>query len=209
MLDLLTSCDLKLVLNSSRPIESVRDSLRGWNPDGIIGALGTEIDLDGSRLEGWSNRFAHFDRSPIDDALTGLGCVSHHQEFQTRFKVSYSVAPPQREAARLAVAATRIDTRIIESSPSNFDVIPANAGKGAAALHVARTLGVPTDHLVTAGDSANDLDLVSVGRGVVVGNATQELTAKLNDSVYHATASHAAGVIEGLRHHGVPIQEKP
>lgn len=197
-----------VVLNSSRPIDSVRASI-DWNPAGIIGALGTEIDLDGTHLADWSGRFAHFDRSPIDDALTGLGCTPHHREFQTRFKASFLVSPTQREVARQAVAATGIEARIIESSPSNFDVIPANAGKGAAALHVAQTLGVPADRLVTAGDSANDLDLVSVGQGVVVGNATQELTANLNDSVYHATENHAAGVIEGLRHHGVPIQEKP
>ncbi len=76
------------------------------------------------------------------------------------------------------------------------------AGKGAASLFLAQTLGVPPGGIVAAGDSGNDLDLFRIaGSAIAVANARQELLAKMpSQTSYHAMRSHAAGVLEGLVH---------
>ncbi len=51
------------------------------------------------------------------------------------------------------------------------------------------------------GDSGNDLSMFARGfRGVVVGNAQQELKSMTHPDIYHSDRSFAAGVMEGLEH---------
>jgi hydroxymethylpyrimidine pyrophosphatase-like HAD family hydrolase len=67
-------------------------------------------------------------------------------------------------------------------------------------------LGVPRRRTLAAGDSCNDLDMLSAARAIVVGNATPELRAALRGTdTYLAEDTHAAGVLEGLRELGVPL----
>ena len=61
-----------------------------------------------------------------------------------------------------------------------------------------------------AGDSANDLDMfVAPFKGIVVGNAEAVLRdlATQHEYIYQARATHAAGVLEGLRYWGVVGEE--
>jgi sucrose-phosphate synthase len=191
-----------VVVNSSRPVKSVAASfvpIKGFSPQGFIGALGTEVDVAGRRALGWGSRFGHWDRQLIHDTLAGLGFKPHIDEYQGSHKVSFTVPPEQWAEARRAASATRLAIRIIESVPANFDVLPRAAGKAAAARYAARRLGVPLHRVVTAGDSANDWDLLRVGFGVAVGNARFELLRRLQDiPVYLARHQRALGVLEGL-----------
>jgi hydroxymethylpyrimidine pyrophosphatase-like HAD family hydrolase len=187
------------VLNSSRPIASVRRTLLGfpgaWMPAGIIGALGTEIEIEGRPVFEWGQRFGAWDRNPIDAAMAEHGFTPHDDEYQTPRKASFVVPAERREVAIGAVEATGVEADVFTSGEDDFDVVPPGAGKGPAALFTAR--------LVTAGDALIDADLVEVGRGILVGNATEEVRDAVSDEVYRASAVHAAGVLEGLRRHGV------
>jgi sucrose-phosphate synthase len=191
-----------VVVNSSRPVESVSASflpINGFHPRGFIGALGTEVEIAGKRALGWGSRFGHWNRQVIHDALAGLGFAPHIDEYQGTHKVSFTVPPDRWPEARRAVIGTRLAIRIIESVPSNFDVLPRAAGKAAATRYVARRLGVALDRVVTSGDSANDADLLRVGFGVAVGNARFELLRRVRDvPVYLARLPRALGVLEGL-----------
>ena len=60
-------------------------------------------------------------------------------------------------------------------------------------------------HVITAGDTGNDLDMMRADLGfrcIAVGNATEELRSVNEPHIYHAAAAYAAGIREGLEHYG-------
>jgi len=93
-------------------------------------------------------------------------------------------------------------------------MVPAGAGKGSAALHVASRLGFAADQMMVAGDGENDLPLFEIThtgvRGVVVNNACARLKQWKEKeapwTVVQAEQGNAGGILEGLwrhfRHHG-------
>ncbi|MDX1428851.1 MAG: HAD-IIB family hydrolase [Rhodothermales bacterium] len=201
--------DFRYVLNSSRPIRSVIGTLRGLavtlRPAGIIGAMGTEIVLGDTVDEDWQQRFSSWDRTIVDRIMYELGAKAHDDEYQTPYKASYSVPREHQPAAIDAIRQAGQPYRIVSSGITDFDVLPEGAGKGAATLRCVKLLGSTIDDLVVAGDSANDLDLFRVShKGIVVGNARPELRDQVNgSSIYHATNSFAAGILEGLGYWGI------
>ena len=205
--------DLFVVFNSSRPFESVQKTLAQlpgtWRPDGLITALGTEVFLKGRIVENWPVRFGDWARAAIDEVMAELGARPHAAEFQTPFKASYAVERRYATLAREKLAELPFAIRVIASGASDFDVIPANAGKGEATLAVASMLDVdPAARLVVAGDSGNDLDMFAVSQmGIVVGNARDELRTEVDPGrAYFASGCQAEGISEGLRQWGAPLR---
>ncbi|WP_172294213.1 HAD-IIB family hydrolase [Pseudoruegeria sp. HB172150] len=199
---------LWFAVNSSRPLASVSATLTdvfpaSLVPDAVITALGTEVAMGGGPLPGWQDRFAGWPQTEIYSRIAALGHAPHAAIYNTAFKVSFAV--PQEAQAEVRAALEGLPCRIIASGTDDFDVIPPNAGKGAAALHLAEVLGVAEENLLVAGDSGNDLAMFGVSKaGIAVGNARAELVEALPaGSFYHAKAPHAGGVLEGLRHYGV------
>ena len=94
--------------------------------------------------------------------------------------------------------------QIVTSGESDFDVVPAAAGKRKAAAWAAHTLGYHSSRIIVAGDSGNDLDMFAGARmAIAVANSRMELVEKADPkTTYFADQSHAQGVIEGLRHWG-------
>ncbi len=196
-----------MALNSSRPVASVQATLDGLQEtlpvSAIVGALGTEIEIGGDPWKAWQAQFAEFRRELVWSALEGQGWQAHSAEFQTPFKASFAVPREQQSRARQALTELPFACRVIASGESDFDVIPPMAGKGRASVALAKELGVPDSRLLVAGDSANDLDLFEhVERGIVVGNARQELLDRVAPTVFRAEQPRAAGLLEGLRHYG-------
>jgi hydroxymethylpyrimidine pyrophosphatase-like HAD family hydrolase len=80
-------------------------------------------------------------------------------------------------------------------------VLPRGANKGSAARFLAYALRVAQQRVIVCGDSGNDAAMFGLGwRGVIVSNALPELKALGGESIYHASGSFAAGVLEGVRH---------
>lgn len=95
---------------------------------------------------------------------------------------------------------------VVVSANVFLDVLPRGVDKGSTLRRVLAWLGVPEGACVVAGDSLNDLALFETGlRGVVVGNCEPALRRQVAglDSVYQAVGEGVAGILEGLRHHGV------
>jgi len=202
---------LWLALNSSRPRASVARTLArefpaAMVPDAVITALGTEIEVNGQKLDAWQRRFDGWPQREIFDLLAALGHRPHDAEFQTPNKVSFAVAAGAAQAETRAELARRgLPCQIIASGADDFDVIPPGAGKAAAALFLAGVLGKTPDQIIAAGDSGNDLDLFRIAaRAIAVANARNELLVAMPaDTTYIAKTPHAAGVLEGLIHFGV------
>jgi len=120
------------------------------------------------------------------------------------------------EATALAAhARTRAEARLADlevdvllSANAFVDVLPHGVNKGSTLRRVLMWLAAPDRTCVVAGDSLNDLALFEGGyRGVLVGNCEPELRRRVDgmEHVYQAREAGVAGVIEGLRYHGIDL----
>lgn len=194
---------------TGRSLQEAIRLLREWDqppPDILITSVGSEIywrrgtglqaDADFSRHidAGW-------DAAAIERRVGRLRGVEPQPPVeQRRHKRSYFVFEPSAIAAvRDAVA--DLPVRVIHSHDRLLDILPERAGKGAAMIWVANAMGIGLDHVFAAGDSGNDFDMLSACRnGIVVANHSAELTPLVGrPSIYLASRSHAAGVIEGMK----------
>jgi sucrose-6F-phosphate phosphohydrolase len=205
-----------IAFNSSRPCASVRASLdRDLGlpvPDFLIGALGTEIEdgHTGQRLDAYTSHLAtHWQREAIDRLAQSLGFKPHADEFQTPLKASYDVGGASDYRRFLEqMQALGLSAKVVFSNRIKLDIVPETAGKGSAVRFLANWLGVSLDQVVVAGDSGNDIDMfMEPFRGIVVGNADDDLRALEGDHIYLATRDHAAGVLQGLQYWGILPQQ--
>lgn len=202
---------VKFALNSSRPAGSVDKTVadyfpEGFAPDAIITGLGTEIRVDGAWLAGWQDQFVDWPREKIVAIVESMGFEPHAPEFQTPAKASFAV--PGRDNAERVLAALKhegLPFQSIYSGTSDLDLIAPEAGKDAALRYLAKHFSIPPERTIAAGDSGNDLAMFqAAGRAIAVGNARVELLETMpRSTTYHAVASHAAGVFEGLVANGV------
>lgn len=207
---------VRFAVNSSRPAASVDDTIAhefpaGLSPEARITAMGTEISVGGTALNAWKARFRDWPHETVFQILSDLRHKPHDAVYQTPRKVSFAVRGAEAQSeARRAIADAGIDCQIIASGIDDFDVIPSQAGKGAATLFLAETLGVDLSRLVVAGDSGNDVAMFRVARqAIAVENARPELIEALSPgSFYHARGAHAAGVLDGLRHYGALLPDE-
>jgi len=200
--------NLKLCLNSSRPIKSIDRTLAQSpahiEPDAVIGAMGTEMRVGGETLSLWSEAPDGWSRIPFDLVMKTLGFEPHDDEFQTPLKASYTVPAHRRAVTIAAIRGAKLQAKIVVSGESNFDILPPGWGKGTATAFVSAFMGVAPDRVVVSGDSGNDVEMFDAAdRGIVVGNARDELKDRVDpDKTYFARLDHADGVLEGLHHWG-------
>lgn len=206
-----------LVFNSGRLIDdqlALLEEVPLPQPDYIIGGVGTMLHAKKrSELESSYRRSlgTGFDPRKIAEVMAGIpGVTLQEERYQHGLKSSWflhnanDAALSQIEAALLAAD---IDARIVYSSDRDLDILPKAADKGAALTWLCGQLGIGLDESVVAGDTGNDramFELKNV-RGVIVGNALPELVslAHRDRRFFHAEATEADGVIEGLRHWGI------
>lgn len=198
--------DVLLGTNSSRPIESYLRTLGEQavtlKPVVMIGAMGTQVRIDGEPDAAWEKRFINWDRPAVWRAMTDAGFEPHPEEFQTPLKASFDVPAERRAEAAGVVASTGQRCHVLASGETDYDITPTGTGKGEATMYAAARLGVGAERVVVAGDSGNDLAMFEAGgRGIVVGNARPELRDAVDPaSAYFARGRCAAGVLEGLRY---------
>ncbi len=202
---------LTVVYNSGRFYVSLMESVASTplpTPDCIIGGVGTEIRKppEGCTVGQWERHIAEsWDHTLVRELLDGIpGLELQPEEFQSPFKVSYYYPDASRDALDALEARIRargIVPRIIYSSRIDLDVLPARADKGKAAAYLAQEWEVPFERVIVSGDSGNDTALFQQGfRGIVVGNAQDELKRERHPDTYQAQASFADGVLEGLQY---------
>lgn len=130
--------------------------------------------------------------------IAGLRLQPHYD--QNPFKCSWffkDAASVQMLHRSLDLAHVR--ARVIASHGHLLDVLPPEAGKGAAVLHVASRLDIPRHRIIAAGDSGNDIDMLGVAaHPVIVANHSSELADWCSTGRGHyAKRRHAHGVVEG------------
>lgn len=135
----------------------------------------------------------------VEEALAGAPGLTR-QPTDFRYRVSYDLVPAEfNETAKATVAQMGFDWLI--SDNRYFDVLPKGVSKGPSLRRLLAHLGINQGNVLAAGDTLNDLSLLTCGvPAVAVGNAEEALTAALGDDphIYRAKGHGCAGIAEAI-----------
>jgi sucrose-phosphate synthase len=125
---------------------------------------------------------------------------------QSRFKVSYYYDPriaPSHEEINGLLYQEELVVNVVVSFGQFLDILPIRASKGMALRYVADHWGIPLEHVLAAGGSGADEDMIRGNTlAVVVANRHHEELSHLVDidRVYYAEKAHAQGILEAIEH---------
>jgi sucrose-phosphate synthase len=208
-----THANVGFGIATGRRLESAVDILKKSKvhmPDIFITAVGSEINYGKSLVEDrtWKHHLNYFwEPERVREALAKIdGLESQEQSEQRLYKISYNLvgnkAPSRRKIVK-HLRNERIRVKVIYSHGKYVDILPIRASKGLAVRYLAIKWGLSPEHILVAGDSGNDEEMLSGDvLGVIVGNYSSELK-KLRGKprIYFAEHSYANGIIEGIEHY--------
>jgi sucrose-phosphate synthase len=183
-------------------------------PDVMITSVGAEIYYGAKRYQdkGWKSHLSnHWNRKQIRAILDSLDFLEYQEEDTQRpFKISYNMDPgkDRLSAVHELLQKNRIRYTLIYSHEQFLDILPHRASKGKAIRYLSYKWDIPLSHILVAGDSGNDAEMLRGDlAGVVVGNYSSELERfRGNRKVFFAEAECAGGILEGIEHY--KIREK-
>jgi sucrose-phosphate synthase len=198
---------------TGRRLSSTLKILKEWKvptPDLLITSVGSEIYYGNGMVEdvGWA-RHINYQWKP-DQKLEALedipGLKLQPKSEQHRFKRSYFVDPekiPNMRAIQGLLRKRDLHCKLIYSHQAYLDLLPIRASKGLAIRYLLMKWGLQPDHLLVAGDSGNDIEMLrGETLGVVVGNYSPEVEIlKGEPRIYFAEGEFATGVLEGADHY--------
>jgi len=180
-------------------------------PDVLISSLGTRIHYGQSLTEDdfWADHIDHNWSSQqvrrVLDELLGLNLQPKTE--QTPFKLSYYYDPQKAPSLDEIISLLRqkeLTVNVTCSFGQFIDVVPSRASKGQALRYVSQRLGIPLEHILAAGGSGADEDMMRGNTlAVVVGNRHHEELSQLIDQerIYFAGQPHALGILEAIEHY--------
>ncbi len=195
---------------TGRRLDQAMEFIKSLNlpqPDLIITSAGTELYY-GSRLtpdKSWQKQINYcWEPDRVKEVLSDVaGLFPQPDHEQSHYKVSYTIdrqLAPNITKIRRALRESGLRTKVILSANMFLDILPVRGGNGVALRHLLFKWGFPPDHVLVAGDSGIDEEMLR-GRtlGVVVGNHGPELKKlKKQPRIYFAQGHHARGVLEGM-----------
>lgn len=179
-------------------------------PDYVVGDVGTtvasvgpdhllspiaELEADIEKAWGIAGSRVHAALHPI----RGLRL----QSAAFRYRASYDMDPDIFDRRALDIVAD-LGLDALISDNRYFDVLPKGVSKGPTLLRLLAHLGVNNARALVAGDTLNDLSMLSLGLpAVAVGNAEPALIGEIRglDHVHLASGEGVAGIAEAIAHH--------
>ncbi|MFS0574619.1 HAD-IIB family hydrolase [Sporosarcina sp. 179-K 3D1 HS] len=171
-------------------------------PDILISDVGASIYVGKHFNEDaeWAKRMqANWD--PVEIA----GIVARFPELKRQLlpnekRVSYTMENGDERTVyqvEEALIQEKLPHKLIVSSNRDVDILPMKSGKGEALQYVIDTYANDNVQVLIAGDSGNDLDMLSLDYpSVIVGNAQEELAILQPDPLLYRATSHCAGGIQ-------------
>ncbi len=180
-------------------------------PDVLVSSLGTRIHYGQSLTEDayWPDHIDH-DWNPqrIQRVLANIpGLTPQPKKEMSRFKVSYyydSQKAPSVDEIIALIRQKELTTNVFFTAGELIDIVPSRVSKGQALRYVTQRLDIPIDHVLAAGGSGADEDMMRGNTlAVVVGNRHQEVLSQLEDHerIYFANQSHAGGILEAIEYY--------
>lgn len=186
------------------------DALGAPTPDIMITATGADIYY-GERLTPDRSWHRHIDYQWYPDSVRHAieqlpGVYPQPDKQQRPHKLSYTVDLEKSPGIRRIRGYLRecgLRVKVIFSLGMYLDLMPIRASTGLALRYLAFKWGLPLDHLLVAGDSGNDEEMLTGHTlGVVVGNYSPELEKlRGRPRIYFAEKEHAWGILEGIEHY--------
>jgi sucrose-phosphate synthase len=190
-------------------------------PDIFITAVGSEIHYGKALVEDrtWQHHLNYFwQPERVKEVLSEFpGLTLQEESEQRRYKISYymdSKKPPTRRTIVRHLRKHKLRVKVIHSHNEYLDILPIRASKGLAVRYLAIKWGLPLEHILVAGDSGNDEEMLSGDvLGVVVGNYSPELKRlQGKPRIYFAQNTYAKGIVEGIEHYNfldeINVQEE-
>lgn len=180
-------------------------------PDVLITSLGTEIHYSPGleRDLVWANHVDHlWHRIEVQRILAeipGLEAQPAHE--QSVFKLSYYIDPqvaPSLDEIRALLHQEEQSVNVFQSFGQFLDVVPARASKGYALRWFADQREVPVEHILAAGGSGADEDMMRGNTlAVVVANRHHEELSGLRNiqQIYFAKRAGAGGIVEAAEYY--------
>ena len=112
----------------------------------------------------------------------------------------------------LKAVVDELGCELLFSAQKYLDILPKGTSKGATLQKLCAHLELSAEHIVTVGDTLNDLSMFKEGfSSIVVGGAEPALIHAVHDCehVYLSSGEGCAGIIEGLAHYEFLKSEKP
>lgn len=200
------------------------ETLDAPEPDFLLTASGTELHY-GKRLvadRSWDHQI-HYRWRPeaVEQALSDFPGVGLHEEgphtecrlrYQVEGGADFDMGDLRAHLRREGVHATPL-----LDHERFLDVIPLRASPGLAIRFLCFKWDLPPERLLVAGDSGNDVDMLTGDTlGVVVANHTEELESlRGRPRIHFADRPHAWGVLDGIEHYRflgdirIPDEEGP
>ena len=199
---------------TGRRLDSALAIMRKFNiplPDVLLNSLGTEIYYAPQLTadSAWSVHVDyHWNPQGVRRVLDQLpGLIPQAKGEQSRFKVSYHYDPtiaPSIEEINALLRNEELSVTVIHAFGQFMDIIPVRASKGLALRYFAHKWEIPLEHILVAGGSGADEDMIRGNTlAVVVANRHHEELSGLVDldRVYFAERPYAAGIIEAIDHY--------
>lgn len=174
-------------------------------PHALVTDVGTEIYTgdDFQKDEKWESRLMeewkpqHVEK--LAQSIDGLT----PQELPVNSRRSYHVTDAQAvEQFRTLLEAQSVPHKLIFSGGKDLDILPPASGKGQALSYLLERHGISDAKLLVAGDSGNDLEMLTLGfPSVIVGNAQPELkNHEEHPLIFRANRHCAGGIYEAWNH---------
>jgi len=180
-------------------------------PDALVTSLGTEIHYGQylTRDTAWDDHIDYLWRAnKVRGILSDIpGLRLQNKIEQSRYKISYfyeaSVAPDVDEIRQLLLQHEQT-VNVVFSFGQFLDVVPVRASKGLALRWYAEQWDIPLDHILVAGGSGADEDMIRGNTlAVLVANRHNEELSDLIDleRVYYTKEPYAAGILDAIEYY--------
>ncbi|MEA3274817.1 MAG: HAD-IIB family hydrolase [Pseudomonadota bacterium] len=180
-------------------------------PDVLITSLGTQIHYAPQLVPDnfWADHIDYLWKpQAVRRVLADIpGLVPQRKVEQSRFKISYHFDPslaPRIEDITALLRSQDLTLNVVHAFGQFLDVIPARASKGQALRYVAQRWDIPLEHILVAGGSGADEDMMRGNTlAVVVANRHDEELSQLEDQerIYFADQPQALGILEAVEHY--------
>lgn len=203
------SGQLKLAYVTGRSLEMYSELQKEKDllqPDALIAAVGSEIYIDQVRQGDWP-KVSQWDVKHISEVLSSYPDIRPQPPTEQRdYKLCYYYDDGNDSIAKIQMELGQEYTAIY-SSNRYLDILPTGVDKASAIKQLCSYWGLPDKAVIAAGDSGNDIAMLTNYRGIIVGNASAELLAWqltcANKHLFMTSANQAGGIFEGLQYFGI------